>query len=376
VNKNISKITLQGKITMMEETLDFIRNNLSMWKEKNLNEAQTSQVIILRILQALDYDIWNPLEIFPQDTNTRGAGRPDYLIYLDNKEKFIIEIKALNKDFSNAEYTQAVNYVNPKGLRWAVLTNGIKWLFFDNSINGTIDKKLALELDINDPFFEKYLSMLLNKNFWLSKNVNEDMSHQILLIYMSKIIQEKQDDGYDKSERGLRLLIKHEFNEEQKKIAEKYFDFLLLFYLKISLIKLDNLSQSQPEQIHLNKASDLFINIISSLKGEESGKRQIKIKLNNQEFAFFNWRDIHFAMGETLVQLNKIIELENIAKVLEEDQRKLDIYPETAYSKLSNNKYIYVHYSATDHQKDMKKLLEVLDFSIEISYRDDLISLP
>jgi predicted type IV restriction endonuclease len=128
---------------MLKETLDFIRKNISFWQANNLNEAQTCQSIILGILYELKYDIWNPFEIFPQDTNTRGAGRPDYLICLNDQEKFVIEVKALNKDFSDAEYTQAVNYVNAKGLRWAILTNGIKWLFFDNLIKGTIKQKLV-----------------------------------------------------------------------------------------------------------------------------------------------------------------------------------------------------------------------------------------
>jgi len=50
---------------MLENTLQFIRSSVSDWQAKGLNEAQTCQAIILRILQDLNYDIWNPFEIFP-----------------------------------------------------------------------------------------------------------------------------------------------------------------------------------------------------------------------------------------------------------------------------------------------------------------------
>ncbi|MEY3219428.1 MAG: hypothetical protein RIT27_785 [Pseudomonadota bacterium] len=357
---------------MIENTLLFIRNNLSVWQSNNLNEAQTCQAIILRILQDLHYDIWNPLEVFPQDTNTKGAGRPDYLICLEEQEKFVIEVKALNKEFSDAEYTQTVNYVNAKGLRWAILTNGIQWLFFDNLLKGTIKQKLALELNINEVYFGNYLNLLLNQNNWVTQNAHEEMTKKISLIHITSWVS-KKSKFYAKTEEGLEYLIEREFDHNQKQLAKEYLDFLRDFYLNgtvqffSSKNKPKPLSQT-PLQNTQESAVDLFVGIISNFKENESSRNQVKIKVHNQELAFFSWKSVYFAIAETLVQLNKIQALKG---VVEEDERDLNTYPKSAYKKLSNGKHIYIHYSAKDHQIHIKQLLEILGIYIEIIYKDN-----
>ena len=366
---------------MLENTLQFIRSSVSDWQAKGLNEAQTCQAIILRILQDLNYDIWNPFEVFPQDTNTKGAGRPDYLIYLENKEKFVIEAKALNKEFSDTEYTQTVNYVNAKGLRWAILTNGIKWLFFDNVLKGTIKQKLALTLELNNVYFEKYLSLLLDRNHWLTNNASEEMAHKIQLIYLISFISEKSK-FYAKTTEGLDYLVERELDNKAQQLAKENRDFLLSFYLNGTVAfsspknKQKPLSQT-PLQNPQQTTVDLFVEIISTFKKEESGKKQVKIKVADQEIAFLSWKDIHFSLVEMLVKLDRLGEVKNISKIVEKDARNLSNYSESAYNKLSNGNYLYVHYSAIDHEKNVKKLLEILGFSIEIIYKNSApISLP
>lgn len=362
---------------MIENTLQFIRNSLSIWREaEGLNEAQTCQAIVLRILQDLHYEIWNPFEVFPQDTNTKGAGRPDYLIYLNNQEKFVIEVKTLNKEFSETEYTQTVNYVNAKGLRWAILTNGTKWLFFDNVLKGTIKQKLALTLELNNVYFEKYLSLLLDRNHWLTHNANEEMAHKVQLIHLASFISEKSK-FYAKTIDGLDYLIEKELDNKEQQLARENQDFLLPFYLNGTVELPFSKNKQKSLQNTQQSAVDLFVEIISTFKEKESGKRQVKLKVADQTIAFLSWRDIHFSLVETLVKMGKLEEIKTISKIVEEDARNLSNYPESAYNKLSNGSYLYVHYSAIDHEKHVKKLLEILGFSIEIIYKNTPpISLP
>ena len=44
-----------------------------------LGEALVRQVIVLRFLQAGGFDIWNPAEVVPEETNL-GGRRPDFLV--------------------------------------------------------------------------------------------------------------------------------------------------------------------------------------------------------------------------------------------------------------------------------------------------------
>ena len=134
----------------LEHTLSDITRHLNDWQVSGINEAQTAQAIVLRILHALGYDIWNPFEVVPEASGN-GGYRPDYTIQLDGDIRFIIEVKALGKTLSDAdkEQTQAVNYINVQGKRWAILTNGREWLFFDNHRPVEIAQKRVLPLTLS-----------------------------------------------------------------------------------------------------------------------------------------------------------------------------------------------------------------------------------
>ncbi len=68
----------------LENMLSKLAQNLTAWSKAGLNEAQTSQVIVLPILQALGYDIWNPDEIAAQVHSGGGnaAYIPDFTVKL------------------------------------------------------------------------------------------------------------------------------------------------------------------------------------------------------------------------------------------------------------------------------------------------------
>ena len=53
-----------------------------------------------------------------------GAYAPDFAVHL-HSTYFVVEVKALDKDFSPNDRMQPVNYVNALGRRWAVLTHSI-----------------------------------------------------------------------------------------------------------------------------------------------------------------------------------------------------------------------------------------------------------
>ena len=54
------------------------------WNSPNLNEAAVRQVVVLRLLQAAGFNIWNPLEIIPEETSS-GGGRIDILVKIEGE---------------------------------------------------------------------------------------------------------------------------------------------------------------------------------------------------------------------------------------------------------------------------------------------------
>lgn len=95
------------RLMSLEDLLSRLTQELSGWGSAGLNEAQTSQVVVLPILQTLGFDIWNPFEVAAQvhSGGGNGAYAPDFTLRLAGSVCFVIEVKALNKDFSPNDTT-------------------------------------------------------------------------------------------------------------------------------------------------------------------------------------------------------------------------------------------------------------------------------
>ena len=84
-----------------------------------MGEALVRQIVVLRLLQAAGFDIWNPAEVVPEETNV-GGRRPDFLIRAG--QAFALEIKGMHISLRESEISQALNYATNEGVRWAILT--------------------------------------------------------------------------------------------------------------------------------------------------------------------------------------------------------------------------------------------------------------
>jgi predicted type IV restriction endonuclease len=133
----------------VQQVLEAIRTQLPAWRTATLNEAQTSQVIILRLIQALGYDIWNPNEVFPQEA--ANGNIPDFIVLHDDTRRFIVEVKKLDTPLTDRMKTQAVSYANNQAIQWAVLTNGAEWLLFDSfMVSQPAHNRLVLSLSLDN----------------------------------------------------------------------------------------------------------------------------------------------------------------------------------------------------------------------------------
>lgn len=71
----------------LKHVINDIVANLARWEQTGLNEAQTRQVMVLRLFQALGYDIWNPFEVIAEQNSGGGSGSyiPDFTLRVVNK---------------------------------------------------------------------------------------------------------------------------------------------------------------------------------------------------------------------------------------------------------------------------------------------------
>lgn len=155
-------------ISLKKELIDFI-NNLSEFKNRDLNEEETKYLIILPILRRLGWNTWNLKQVFPE--HPADGKKIDYALrdYEDNE--IFIEAKKLSEDLEE-HIDQIKKYCIRQGITNGAITNGIEWIIYDihywdygTGLFKKIDyKKLNL---INEP--NKDAEELINF-FWKSKN--------------------------------------------------------------------------------------------------------------------------------------------------------------------------------------------------------------
>ena len=166
---------------------------------KQPGEAIVRQVIVLRLLQAAGWDIWNPDLVTPEETNV-GGRRPDFLIGL-KPNAFALELKGMNVAFGKAEADQAVSYAGSVGVRWAVLTNGRIWVLLDESLPGPFHERevLRLELTLGEPEpFAGDFAALLGASVWqegrFEDAVREVREQQVSRQEQQRVLREKRPE--------------------------------------------------------------------------------------------------------------------------------------------------------------------------------------
>jgi predicted type IV restriction endonuclease len=212
----------------LKHVISDIVANLARWERTGLNEAQTRQVMVLRLFAALDYDIWNPFEVIAEQNSGGGSGGyiPDFTLRVAKKKAFIVEVKALGKKFDDNDCTQAVNYVNSMGLRWAILTNGKQWLLFDNKQEGVATDRLALIIDITTPYASDYLAELLSPKVWESDHANQTVWQAIQFLKLESKLRQIMQKGFARDRDGLELAMEVRLNADERQLAESHFEAL------------------------------------------------------------------------------------------------------------------------------------------------------
>jgi predicted type IV restriction endonuclease len=125
-----------------------IEANLSgSWRRSKLNEAAVRQVIVLRLLSAAGFDIWNPDEVAPEVFNP-GKGWADFEVRINRKTCFLLKVKRLDSSLTDDDVVRAISYAYNKTVRWVIGTNGRTWLVYDTYLyNREASQRLVLRLD-------------------------------------------------------------------------------------------------------------------------------------------------------------------------------------------------------------------------------------
>jgi hypothetical protein len=111
---------------------------------RDISEADTVTIIKDILADVLGYDKY-------KDVSSEHAIRGTYVdlvVTVDEKQRFLIEAKAINIELKDAQVKQAIDYAANEGITWVVLSNGAVWRLYCLKFGKPIDKVLVFEIDI------------------------------------------------------------------------------------------------------------------------------------------------------------------------------------------------------------------------------------
>ena len=133
------------------DKLKAIGERIAKMKEQVETEEATKNAFIMPFISALGFDVFNPTEVKPKfiaDIGTKKGEKVDYCILKEGAPIILIECKHWKENLSHHN-AQLRRYFNVANARFAILTNGINYLFFtDLDAQNKMDKKPFLEFNL------------------------------------------------------------------------------------------------------------------------------------------------------------------------------------------------------------------------------------
>lgn len=116
-------------------------------------EEATKTSLIMPLIQALGYDIFNPEELVPEyvaDVGIKKGEKIDYAILQGEDPVILIEAKCINEQLAKHD-SQLFRYFGTTKAKFAILTNGIEYKFFtDLEEQNKMDQKPFFVINMLD----------------------------------------------------------------------------------------------------------------------------------------------------------------------------------------------------------------------------------
>ena len=136
----------KDQIKTLGERIDKLKHQIQ-------TEEATKNAFIMPFIQALGYDVFNPLEVVPEfiaDIGTKKGEKVDYAIQKDGVPIILIECKWWGENL-DLHSSQLLRYYTVTKAKFGLLTNGINYRFYtDLEQPNIMDSKPFLDFNIND----------------------------------------------------------------------------------------------------------------------------------------------------------------------------------------------------------------------------------
>ena len=115
-------------------------------------EEATKNAFVMPFIQALGYNVFDPMEVVPEftaDIGTKKNEKVDYAIIQGGKPIILIEAKSATSDLNGEHASQLFRYFSVTEARIGILTNGLQYRFHsDLEKTNHMDEKPFLIIDM------------------------------------------------------------------------------------------------------------------------------------------------------------------------------------------------------------------------------------
>lgn len=136
----------KDQIKQLAERIEKLKENIQ-------TEEATKNAFIMPFINALGYDVFNPLEVIPEmncDIGSKKGEKIDYAIIKDGEPIILIECKHWKQNL-NLHDNQLLRYFTVSNAKFGILTNGIIYRFYtDLKEKNKMDEKPFLEIDLTN----------------------------------------------------------------------------------------------------------------------------------------------------------------------------------------------------------------------------------
>lgn len=185
---------------------------------KGKGEQATKQALVIPLLDALDYDIWNPLEVCPEfdaDFAIKKYGQKekvDIAILLNGSPRIFVEVKPIDESLDKNEGQLARYFNSSPNVSLGILTNGVEWRFFTDTGSPNIMDAQPFYISRLDAIDQGLDVMLrFSKNVFCPEAIRDYATE---LLYTAKIADMLRNEldlkDQDPSEYFIRWVLKGE----------------------------------------------------------------------------------------------------------------------------------------------------------------------
>lgn len=136
------------------DQLRALSSRIANTKDLIQTEEATKNAMVMPFIQALGYNVFDPLEVTPElvaDVGTKKGEKVDYAILMGGKPIILFECKKSGADLNINHASQLFRYFHVTEARFGILTNGLTYRFFtDLEQPNKMDEKPFLEFNLLD----------------------------------------------------------------------------------------------------------------------------------------------------------------------------------------------------------------------------------